>query len=315
MAQLDSLLTLRQLRYFVSVVEHRSISGAARALHVAQPSLSRQITLLEEALNEHLVVRHADGVSTTESGDRLYTLAHMVLDRINGARADIRGEARAPEGKVSMAVPSMAGNDLVTAVVQTCKRDIPLVDLQVVDGFSFQNSNMLTTGLVDFGVIYDAERISGLHHEALFIENLYLVRASKLAAKDKRKTISFEEACGFPLVVGPKETHLRQYLDHMASTLGHGLNPTYEQRSMGVIAAFVRSGMAATISNWPSIKDNGGLRGATVQEIVQPSLGRMVSMGYPESRPLSHAGQATYDIVKRLVTARWTKGLWHGRKV
>ena len=101
MNQLDSLLTLRQLRYFLSVVEHRSFSAAARALYVAQPSLSRQVAQLEQALGEPLLVRHADGVSITEAGERLYLMARQLLDRVKAEIADVAKVESEPrlEGK------------------------------------------------------------------------------------------------------------------------------------------------------------------------------------------------------------------------
>jgi len=313
MARLDSLLTLRQLRYFVSVVEHRNISSAAKALHIAQPSLSRQIGLLEEALKEQLLVRHVDGVSITDAGDRLYGLAQGVLDRVNAAKTEVLGKPRVPEGRVSVAIPSMAGSGLMIDVVQTCRNEIPLVDLQLIDGFSNLNAQLLTAGMVDFGLVYGADSVPGLQYENLLIERLYLVRANKLAARDRRKKITFEEICTIPLVVGPRETHLRNYLEHNASALGLSINFAYEQRSAGVIAAFVRAGIAASVSNWPSIQNELGPTGMTIQEIVQPALERPVALGYPMSRPLSHAARAAYDIVKRLVHERLRNGQWRGR--
>lgn len=314
MAKLDSLLTLRQLRYFVSVVEHRNISGAAKALHIAQPSLSRQIGLLEEALDEHLFVRHVDGVSITDAGERLYALAQRVLDSVNAAKTEVSGLTRIPEGRVSVAIPSMAGSGLMVEVVQTCKNEIPLVDLQLIDGFSNLNAQLLTAGMVDFGLIYGADSLPGLAYENLWMERMYLVRSDTLARRDRRKKIRFEEVCDIPMVVGPRETHLRNYLEHTASALGRSLNFAHEQRSAGVITAFVRAGIAASISNWPSIQDELGSEGMTIQEIVQPELERLVALGYPASRPLSHAARATYDIVKRLVLERLKSGQWRGRK-
>lgn len=315
MSQLDSLLTLRQLRYFLSVFEHRSFSAAARALLVAQPSLSRQIGQIEAALDERLLVRHADGVVPTEAGERLYHLARTILDQVNGARAEVRGEQRTPQGKVAMALPAMAGYNLMAQVVQVCKAELPQVELQVIDGFSTLNSQLLEAGLVDFGVMPDAEEIPGLHFEPLFTEHLYLVSSAGTDHHPVRAEVGLAEAFATPLVLGPRATHLRRYLEHTASTHGLALNVVREQQSMGVIAAFVRAGLGATVANWPSIAENVVLPAAHIQRIVDPPLGRLVAIGHPSARPLNHAAAAVYAIVKRLLLAARAGGQWRGEPI
>ena len=63
--------SLADLRAFVTVAELRSFAAAAKALHLSQPALSRQIKGLEQDLGETLLVRHAWGVSATPAGEIL----------------------------------------------------------------------------------------------------------------------------------------------------------------------------------------------------------------------------------------------------
>jgi DNA-binding transcriptional LysR family regulator len=58
-------MELRHLRYFVAVAQHGGISQAARALHIAQPALTKQIQDLEEELGIVLVERQARGIDLT----------------------------------------------------------------------------------------------------------------------------------------------------------------------------------------------------------------------------------------------------------
>lgn len=312
MAQLESTLSLRQLRYFLAIVEHHSFSAAARALHVAQPSLSRQVALLEAALDEHLLVRHAEGVSVTDAGSRLYSLARDVLERVNGAQTEIRGQTREPEGRVSIVVPAVVGNELMAALVKVCKKELPRVGLEVIDGFSSPNAHLLASGLADLGVVPNAEEIPGLHYEPLFTEHIYLVRSDVEDISSAPEQVSFADACAAPLVLGPRNSHLRGYLEHMAASQGVRLNLVYEQNSVGVMAAFVRSGLAATLSNWPGVVDYMPLGTALVQRVVDPPLGRVISLGHPAARPLNHASQAVYRIVRRLLLERLHSGQWRG---
>ena len=61
-------MNFKQLEYFVAVAEAKSISKAARKLHVAQPPISRQIAMLEDELKVCLFLRTNKGVELTEAG-------------------------------------------------------------------------------------------------------------------------------------------------------------------------------------------------------------------------------------------------------
>ncbi|MFP3561420.1 LysR family transcriptional regulator, partial [Paraburkholderia sp. SIMBA_049] len=65
-------MDIRQLRYFVSIVEYGSLGKAAEKLFVAQPSLSQQIAKLEGDLGVALLVRSPQGVKPTAAGQALY---------------------------------------------------------------------------------------------------------------------------------------------------------------------------------------------------------------------------------------------------
>ncbi len=80
---MSGLCTIRQMRYFVTVVEERSFRKAAQRLHVAQPALSRAVRDLESTLKTLLLVRSSTGVETTEAGRVLFEGSRLELERIH----------------------------------------------------------------------------------------------------------------------------------------------------------------------------------------------------------------------------------------
>lgn len=90
------MVSLRQIRYFLTVADWGSFSQAAAALFVAQPALSRQIALLEHDLGFDLFVREARGVSLTPAGEvyrqRLLTLEKQLLAAAEEGGQVARGE-------------------------------------------------------------------------------------------------------------------------------------------------------------------------------------------------------------------------------
>ena len=78
-------MNLRQLRYFVSVVEAGNMTRAADRLHVAQTALGMQIRQLEEGLGVALLVRHSRGVEPTKAGSLLHARAMTILKSVEDA--------------------------------------------------------------------------------------------------------------------------------------------------------------------------------------------------------------------------------------
>ncbi|MCA0241569.1 MAG: LysR family transcriptional regulator [Proteobacteria bacterium] len=311
---LESRISLRQLRYFVDVVEQRGFTAAARVLHVAQPALSRQIAQLEDDLGERLLLRQSDGVLPTDAGLRLYDLARAVLERVNGAREDVRGQPSEPQGRVSVALPTTGGTDLITELVQVCAGELPKVALQVIDGVSTQTGHVLESGMVDFGVVPNADEVPGIEAEPLFHEHLFLVRRAA-GSGVQPVDIAFADAVALPLVLGPRSMHLRRYLEQQAGTAGLALTVAHEQRSANTIAGFVRAGLGATVTNWPSMREFFPEGHVIAQRIVQPDLRRTIAIGHAAARPLNRAARATFDVLRRLLLDRVHDGRWRGEAI
>lgn len=87
-------LDLRLVRYFTVVAEHRHFGRAAAELHVAQPSLSRQVRRLEQQLGARLLDRTPQGSRLTEAGEVFLPLARALLRSATQAAARTRSAAR-----------------------------------------------------------------------------------------------------------------------------------------------------------------------------------------------------------------------------
>lgn len=97
-------MKIRQLEYFCAVAEEKSISAAARKLHVAQPPVSRQIALLEYELGAQLFLRGNKGMSLTEAGENLYEHSRQLMDSMEHIAANIRNMGSGISGTVKIGV-------------------------------------------------------------------------------------------------------------------------------------------------------------------------------------------------------------------
>ena len=101
-------MELRQLKYFVAIVESASILNAAAKVHVAQSALSLQISHREEELGAKLLHRSGSGVTTTERGETFLRHARTALQQVKDTRMAVRAgldELDGPAGEVTLAIP------------------------------------------------------------------------------------------------------------------------------------------------------------------------------------------------------------------
>jgi DNA-binding transcriptional LysR family regulator len=134
---------MRELQQFVAVAQRKSISAAAKYLHISQPALSRSIQKLEESYGAPLFVRNGAGVELSPFGMALYTRAIRILPTIEEARDEIRQL----QGK-SRAIVRIAAGDLWGLVI------LP----QVTRLFAETHGN----ALVHVEIVDEAERLRGV---------------------------------------------------------------------------------------------------------------------------------------------------------
>ncbi|WP_157555334.1 LysR family transcriptional regulator [Nocardia crassostreae] len=118
---------LRLVRYFTVVAEHRHFGRAAAALHIAQPSLSRQIRSLEQQLGARLLERTPQGSTLTEAGTVFLPRAQALLRSAAEAAATTRAAAR--PGRIAVGYTT---NLIVTPAVRDLRRRHPEVEVRAL---------------------------------------------------------------------------------------------------------------------------------------------------------------------------------------
>ena len=91
-------MDLRQLRYFVGIVQAGSLARAADQLHVAQSAVSHHLKSLESELDRQLVTRGPKGIIVTEAGAALYGHAEAILRLVEFAKWDATSVLNVPSG-------------------------------------------------------------------------------------------------------------------------------------------------------------------------------------------------------------------------
>ena len=134
------------------IAREGTISGAATALHVSQPSLSRQMQELERDLGVRLFERGSRRVTLTEPGMRLRRRAEEIVDLVGRTEDEFRLTADTLAGEVRVGGGETPAMGLLADVMAEFVDAFPLVRFSLFSGNAESVGERLDTGRLDFGV-------------------------------------------------------------------------------------------------------------------------------------------------------------------
>ncbi len=127
-------MDLRQLRYFIAVFEHGSISRAAAEIPISQSALTRSMHILEGELGVTLFQREARGVIPTSAGERLYRHAYKILAACDRAEEDVRSTDNYLSGEIAVGVTALFAHTIMDRLAGEFYERHPKVKITVYQG-------------------------------------------------------------------------------------------------------------------------------------------------------------------------------------
>lgn len=145
-------MELRVLRYFLAVAREENISRAARALHIAQPSLSRQLKELEEELGKTLFLRGRRRITLTEEGMFLRKRAEEIVGLVDKTTDALTLGEGPVAGSVYIGAGETQGMRLIARAAAELGKSCPDVRLHLVSGDRGDIAEQLDKGIIDFAL-------------------------------------------------------------------------------------------------------------------------------------------------------------------
>lgn len=148
-------MELRVLKYFLAVAREESISGAAQALHMTQPTLSRQLMDLEEELGKQLLIRGSRRITLTEEGMLLRKRAAEILDLVEKAEAELTAPDEVVNGDIYIGGGETEAMRMIAEIATGLQRSCPDIRYHLYSGNADDVTERLDKGLLDFGVLIE----------------------------------------------------------------------------------------------------------------------------------------------------------------
>ncbi len=305
-------MDIRQLRYFIAIVQEGSFSAAAVKVGVAQPSLSQHIKTLEDRLGSELLTRTPKGVVATDAGQTLYSHAKSILASIHIAEEEIRLASEEPYGKVSFGLPSSVSMVLSVPLAKRVLKEMPKVHLREVEAMSGFIRTWLHDETVDMAILYDVESLRHMHTQSLLTEELFFFASPNTwPLKSKPgQPVPLATLAQCPLVMPSLDHGLRALVERSVKANGTSLNVVLEMDSLSQIKSMVSHGGIATILAPASVYDsvqNGTLVGSP---IIDPGITRSVYFVRNPARISTRASREVETLTRKIVRELVEGGQW-----
>ncbi|MBR1731351.1 MAG: LysR family transcriptional regulator, partial [Ruminococcus sp.] len=194
-------MELRVLQYFLAVAREESISGAANALHLSQPTLSRQLKDLEDELGKQLFIRGSKRITLTDEGRILKNRAEEIVSLVEKTASEIAVSDEHIYGDVFIGAGETVGVRYLTKAAKTVRDKYPDIHFHIISGDRSDVVERLDSGLVDFGLIFGS--VDDTKYESIKIPNsdMWGVLMRKDSPLAKKEAIEPKDLYEKPLIV------------------------------------------------------------------------------------------------------------------
>lgn len=332
-------MNTKQLQYFLTLTQTKSIAAAARALDIAQPSISQQVTNLEHELGVALFVRSFQGMELTKAGEKFEAYAAKWLLEYNKTKQVLKEFSQGGKHTIKVGMLESIGNVLSLELISAIQAysDIAL-DVQVVP--SYQMEALLNDNKLDIAITYRNRKdkhtftVASLIEESMFLIVRKSIDKSALQVKpsgqnaqvEHERSIHFSQLCNYEILTPNKDSSFGQIMAYYESKTGIALKHQrqYSGQLMTGLRQVIQSDMGMILP-YSAIYHIINLGQIEALKITQPEMTReVVAMTNKKAaRGQTNAGReldAGSDAISRvletisaLVKIQSEKGFWRGK--
>ena len=188
-------MDIRQMKYFKTIVEERTISKAAKKLHMAQPPLSMQLKQLEEELSVILLKRGNKQVELTEAGNRFYKRCLQILDLTEITKNELK---QSYQDVLRIGITSSNSGLIQQESIQEFIKKNKHVQYAIHEGSTYEILDLLLSHNIDLGIVrtpFDTSQVNTFYLEK---EPMIAIGKKEYFINTKRKIKDFKDT---PLII------------------------------------------------------------------------------------------------------------------
>ena len=237
-------MTIRHLRIFIAVCQNQGVTGAARNLHMTQPTVTRAIQELEDYYGISLFERIHRRLYITEAGKRLYDQAIHVVSTMDRMEASM--EEWEQKGTIRIGAGTTLGSVLLPRILTAFVEKYP--DLHIYSYVSDRHVilDKLMHNELDLALIEGAGMEKSLETESIGCDHMALLLPPAHPLL-KKKNLRVEDLSGERIVVYGKESASRTFMENLYSLHGMPFEPVMESENILAVIEAVHAGIGLSM--------------------------------------------------------------------
>ena len=291
-------MELRVLRYFLAVANEGSVSRAAAALHVTQPTLSRQLMDLEEELGTRLFRRSSRSTTLTESGVYFRRRAEEIVALADAAQAEFRGQEGTISGEIAIGGGESPGFALLAEAAKRVQSAHPGVHFRLYSGNGNDVTERLERGVLDFALFIAPIDLSRYHTLELPTRDTWGALMPADSPLASCASIRPEQLRDKPLLIS-SQSRVDTMLSEWFGEDIHRLCIAARGNLLYNLSHMVRQGMGYAVTLGGIINTAG--ESELVFRPLEPPLEAALHLAWLKSRPVSRAAALWLHTLREMM--------------
>lgn len=239
-------MEIRVLRYFLTVVREEGINRAAEVLHITQPTLSRQLSQLEEEVGVKLFHRGARKITLTNEGILLRRRAEEILSLVDRTERELMEQEELVDGRIVIGCGELAAVQVLPEIIEAFHEKYPLVTYDIFTGNADLVKEQMEKGLIDIGVLLEPINIEKFDFIRLAGKERWVVLMRPNAPLADKEAVSARDLENLPIIL-PRRTNVQNELTNWLGDSFQTMQVLFTSNLSTNSAIMVQKGLAYSI--------------------------------------------------------------------
>ena len=240
------LRELRVLRYLLTVVREESITKAAAVLHITQPTLSRQLSQMEEETGVKLFDRGTRKIKLTNEGLLLCRRAEEILQLVDKTERELLEQDEQVEGKITVGCGEIASVELLPDLFAAFHQKYPHVTFDIYTATADHVKEQMDRGLVDIGLLLEPADMEKYDFIRLDKRERWVALMRPNDPLAEKEQVTAEDLVGRPLIL-PRRMRVQGELASWFGDYYDDLHVLFTSNLNSNAAVMVSRGLAYSI--------------------------------------------------------------------
>lgn len=239
-------MEIRVLRYFLTVVREESITKAADVLHITQPTLSRQLSQMEDDIGVKLFHRGARKITLTNEGMLLRRRAEEILQLVDNTEKELVEQEEQIEGKITIGCGELASVQILSELIGNFSKKHPGVSYDIFTATADLVKEQMDKGLIDIGLLLEPVDIEKYEFIRLDMREKWVVLMRSDDELAKKQSVTAKDLSKLPMIL-PRRLNVQTELASWFGDYYANLNVLFTSNLNTNGAVMVRNGLGYSV--------------------------------------------------------------------